>query len=53
MLATFALLVHVRILFADHKSEFNWTELALNLTILGAAWLVADSLRSPLPPSPK
>lgn len=53
MLATFALLVHIRILFTDHKSEFNWTELALNLTILGSAWLVADSLRSPPPPSPK
>jgi uncharacterized membrane protein len=44
MIATFTLLVHVRILFADHKIQFNWTELAVNLAILGAAWVVADSL---------
>jgi uncharacterized membrane protein len=49
MLATFTLLVHIRILFADHKIQFNWTELAINLAILGAAWLVADSLTSPNP----
>jgi hypothetical protein len=46
MLATFTLLVHIRILFADHKSQFNWTELAVNLAILGAAWVVADSFAS-------
>ena len=47
MLASFTLLVHIRILFADHKTQFNWTELALNLTILGAAWILADSFASP------
>ncbi len=47
MLATFSLLVHVRILFADHKTQFNWTELAINLAILGAAWVVADSFAPP------
>ena len=47
MLATFTLLVHVRILFADHKTQFNWTELAINLAILGAAWVVADSFAPP------
>jgi uncharacterized membrane protein len=44
MLASFTLLVHVRILFAQSSSAFNWTELAENLAILGATWVVADSL---------
>ena len=43
MLASFTLLVHIRTLFTDHKTQFNWTELAVNLAILGAAWVVADS----------
>jgi len=47
MIATFTFLVHLRILFADHKIEFNWTELAINLAILGAAWAVADSFARP------
>jgi uncharacterized membrane protein len=47
MLATFTLLVHIRMLLANHSTEFNWTELALNLTLLGAAWVVADSLPHP------
>ena len=47
MIATFTFLVHIRILFADHKIEFNWTELAINLAILGAAWAVADSFARP------
>jgi hypothetical protein len=46
MLASFTLLVHIRMLFADHKSQFNWTELAINLAILGAAWVLADSIAS-------
>jgi hypothetical protein len=36
-------------LFADHKLEFNWTELAINLALVGAAWVVADSFASPQP----
>jgi len=47
MLAIFTLLVHIRILVADHKTQFNWTELAVNLAILGAAWVVADSFAPP------
>jgi uncharacterized membrane protein len=46
MLASFTVLVHIRILFADHKIRFNWTELAINLALVGAAWVVADSLSS-------
>jgi uncharacterized membrane protein YphA (DoxX/SURF4 family) len=44
MLASFTLLVHMRILLGDHSSRMNWTELSINVTILGAAWVVADSL---------
>ncbi len=44
MLACFALLVHDRILLADHATHFNWTESAENLAALGSAWVVADSL---------
>ena len=53
MLATFTFLVHIRILLTDHRTEFNWTELALNITLLGATWIVADSFAPQplLPPS--
>jgi uncharacterized membrane protein len=44
MLSSFALLVHERMLLADHASHFNWTESAENLAAIGAAWVVADSL---------
>jgi uncharacterized membrane protein YphA (DoxX/SURF4 family) len=44
MIGCFALLIHEPMLLADHASHFNWTESAENLAILGAAWVVADSL---------
>jgi uncharacterized membrane protein YphA (DoxX/SURF4 family) len=47
MLASFALLVHAPMLFADPSSRMNWSEGALNFAILGAAWVVADSLARP------
>jgi uncharacterized membrane protein len=47
MLAGFALLVHEPMLLADHASHYNWTESAENLAVLGAAWVVADSLARP------
>ena len=50
MLASFTLLVHVRLLIADPSAAFNWTELAENLAILGATWVVADSLSERRPP---
>jgi len=31
-------------LLADLSSYTNWTENALNLALIGAAWVVADSL---------
>jgi uncharacterized membrane protein YphA (DoxX/SURF4 family) len=49
MLASFALLVHAPILLADHSSHWNWTESAVNLAVIGAAWVVADSLARPRP----
>jgi uncharacterized membrane protein len=44
MVATFGLLANGRMLVADPSSHFNWTESALNLALIGAAWVVADSL---------
>jgi uncharacterized membrane protein len=47
MLASFAVLIHVPILVAHHSSRMNWTESAVNLAVLGAAWVVAGSLARP------
>ena len=47
MLASFGLLANGRILLADHSSPWNWTESAVNLAVIGAAWVVADSLARP------
>jgi uncharacterized membrane protein YphA (DoxX/SURF4 family) len=44
MYASFTPLVHIPTLLADPSSHFNWTESALNLALVGAAWVVADSL---------
>jgi uncharacterized membrane protein len=47
MLASFGLLANGPMLLADHASHFNWTESAVNLAVVGAAWVVADSLAQP------
>jgi hypothetical protein len=47
MLASFGVLANGRILLADHSSHWNWTESAVNLAVLGAAWVVVDSLARP------
>ena len=47
MYASFTPLVHIPTLLADPSSHFNWTENALNLALVGAAWVVADSLARP------
>jgi hypothetical protein len=47
MLASFTLLVHVRMLLADPRSHMNWTEIAVNVAVLGVSWVVADSLAQP------
>jgi uncharacterized membrane protein len=44
MVASFGLLANGPMLVADPSSHFNWTESALNLALIGAAWVVADSL---------
>jgi len=47
MLASFGLLANGPMLLADHGSHWNWTESAVNLAVVGAAWVVADSLAGP------
>jgi uncharacterized membrane protein len=47
MLVSFGLLANGRVLLADHASHWNWTESAVNLSVVGAAWVVADSLARP------
>ncbi len=44
MYASFTPLVHAPRLLADPSSYMNWTENALNLALIGAAWVAADSL---------
>ena len=44
MYASFTLLVHGPMLLADSSSHMNWAENALNLALIGVAWVVADSL---------
>ncbi len=44
MYASFTPLVHVPMLLADPSSHLAWSENALNLALIGAAWVVADSL---------
>jgi len=45
MYASFTPLVHVPMLLADPSKHMIWSENALNLALIGAAWVVADSLR--------
>lgn len=47
MLAIFGVLANGRMLLADPTSHWNWTESAANLAEVGAAWVLADSLRRP------
>jgi uncharacterized membrane protein len=44
MYASFIPLVFVPTLLADPSSQFRWNELASTLALIGAAWVVADSL---------
>jgi len=47
MLASFGLLVNEPMLLANHSIHTNWTESTVNLVVVGAAWVVADSLALP------
>jgi hypothetical protein len=44
MYASFTPLVHIPTLFADPSSHWFWNENAVNLALVGAAWVIADSL---------
>jgi uncharacterized membrane protein len=44
MIACLGLLANDRILLSGLSSHFNWSESALNLTLAGVAWVLADSL---------
>jgi len=44
MYASFTLLVHGPMLVADPSSRLIWSENSLNIALIGAAWVVADSL---------
>lgn len=50
MIACFGLLANDRILLTGLSSHFNWSESALNLALIGVAWVVADSLARPRAP---
>jgi len=47
MYAAFGLLVHLPSVLADPSSHANWAENAINLTLTGAAWSLADLLSKP------
>jgi uncharacterized membrane protein YphA (DoxX/SURF4 family) len=47
MFVSFTLLVHLPILLAAPSVHMNWSENAENLALIGAAWVVADSLVRP------
>ena len=44
MFASFTPLVHVPMLLVDPSNHWLWSENAVNLALIGAAWVVADSL---------
>jgi uncharacterized membrane protein YphA (DoxX/SURF4 family) len=44
MYASFTLLVHGPMLLADRSDHWIWSENALNIALIGVAWVVADSL---------
>ncbi|WP_372782184.1 hypothetical protein [Phenylobacterium sp.] len=47
MYAAFTPLVHLPMLLADPSNHGVWSENAVNLVLVGAAWVVADSLARP------
>ena len=46
MYVSFTVLVHIPMLIANPHGYATWSENALNLALIGSAWVVADSLRS-------
>lgn len=53
MYASFTVLVHVPLAFGDPSSHWIWSENAVNIALIGIAWVVADSLapRGTRPPA--
>jgi len=47
MFVSFTLLVHLPMLLAKPSSYWIWSENILNIALIGAAWVVADSLAGP------
>jgi uncharacterized membrane protein len=47
MFVSFSLLVHVPMLLANPSNHWIWNENAVNIALIGAAWVVADSLARP------
>jgi hypothetical protein len=47
MFTSFTVLVHVPMLLSAPSNRMNWSENALNLALIGVAWVVADSLPQP------
>ena len=45
MYGSFTLLVHGPMLLGDPSSRTIWSENAINIALIGAAWVVADSLK--------
>jgi uncharacterized membrane protein YphA (DoxX/SURF4 family) len=44
MFALFSVMVHIPMAIADPANHWIWNENAVNLALIGAAWVVADSL---------
>lgn len=44
MYVIFQIFVHTPVLMAGHTVLFNWAENAVNLALVGAAWIIADLL---------
>jgi len=47
MFTSFTVLVHLPMLVATPSNHWIWNENAVNLALIGAAWVVADSLARP------
>ena len=47
MYALFSVMVHIPMAIADPANHWIWNENAVNLALIGAAWVVADSLARP------
>jgi uncharacterized membrane protein len=47
MFVGFGLLVHAPSLFTDPHSHINWAANAMNLALIGAAWVIAESMATP------